>query len=1074
MNTWKLNLEETKQHYVDWWNHKGIVLNMWEHFQEGVKPHADIPMPPAPKDLNQKWFDPQWRAEYLDWYVAHSCLKADILPVANTQLGPGSLAAILGGVFEGGEDTIWIHPNPDYTDDIIFDENHPNWLLHKELLKACKAKAQGHYYIGMPDLMEGMDVLAAMKGTDKVLLDTVMQPEVLERQMQQINDIYFKVFDELYDIIREGDEMAFCYFSAWAPGKMAKVQSDISTMISEDDYRRFVQPFIRQQCQFLDYSLYHLDGVGAMHHLPALLEIEELNAIQWTPGVGEPQGGSPKWYDLYKQILAAGKSIMACWVTLDELRPLLDNIGTDGVHIEMDFHNEDEVEQAMRIVEEYRSKESEESEGTRERAGHGDRNADPSLGQVPVPVTLPVTLTPEAEVQAIINKVEAEFGKRKGSEENERTKERGHDSCPCGFEHGANGENGNNGNGGNHGSNVRQPSTVNHQPSPQATLQPSTLNPQQKLLLLDGGMGTMIQQYQLREEDFRGVRFAQHGSDLKGCNDLLSITCPFVVRDIHRRYLEAGADIITTNTFNAQRISMSDWGLQDVCREVNLAACDIARRLADEYTQKNPQKPRYVAGSVGPTNKTCSMSTGSGEPLKQEALLAAYTEQITALVDGGVDAILIETIFDTLNAQIALQAAKAVMKEKGKELPVMLSFNVATPEGNNMLGQNIPDFIEEIEKEQEAEAGEKDEGLIFSVGINCLPEVKPMIPVIEALASRTNYRISIYPNAGKPDGKGGYSKSPKQLLTDLWPLIENHLLNIVGGCCGTTDEHIRLLAKAIEPVEGVFISGRDPKKVFHGVNGFNGNNGNGGNHGSNDHHPSPNTQQPSPKASPSGRLEGASSIYNSILAGKGPEAAAATKEAIAAGMKPQDIINGQMIRAMGEVGQRFQDGKAFVPQLLMAGRAMKAALEILKPMMAGDSSTTIGKVVIGTVKGDLHDIGKNLVASMLEGCGFEVVNIGIDVSADTFIDEIRKNKPDILCMSALLTTTMGYMKEVIDALKEAGLRDQVKVMVGGAPVSQHFADEIGADGYSDNANTAVAVAKELMKASPSPSIEEGS
>ena len=131
---WKKNLEETKQRYIQWWNHKGIVLNMWEHFQEGVKPHADVPAPPAPKDLNQKWFDPKWRAEYLDWYVAHSCLKADMLPVANTQLGPGSLAAILGGVFEGGEDTIWIHPDPDFTDDIKFNPEHPNWLLHKQLL----------------------------------------------------------------------------------------------------------------------------------------------------------------------------------------------------------------------------------------------------------------------------------------------------------------------------------------------------------------------------------------------------------------------------------------------------------------------------------------------------------------------------------------------------------------------------------------------------------------------------------------------------------------------------------------------------------------------------------------------------------------------------------------------------------------------------------------------------------------------------------------------------------------------------------------------------------------------------
>ena len=597
MKTWKSNLEETKQRYINWWNHKGIILNMWEHFQEGVQPHAEI-MPPAPaKDLSQKWFDPQWRAEYLDWYVAHSSLKADILPVANTQLGPGSLAAILGGVFEGGEDTIWIHPHPDFTDEIVFNPEHPNWILHKELLKACKAKANGHYFVGMPDLMEGLDVLAALKGTDRVLLDTVMQPEILEQQMQQINDIYFKVFDELYDIIREGDEMAFCYFSSWAPGKMSKLQSDISTMISQDDYRRFVQPFIREQCQKIDYTLYHLDGVGAMHHLPALLEIEELNAIQWTPGVGEPQGGSPKWYDLYKKILAGGKSVMACWVTLDELKPLLDHIGADGVHLEMDFHNEKEVEQAMRIVEEYT------------------------------------------------------------------------------------------------------------------------------------GSST-------------AVNTNEHQQD---------------------------ADLATT-------------GQERICiRE-------------EQHQQEDKLKP----------------------------------------------------------------------------------------------------------------------------------------------------------------------------------------------------------------------------------------------------------------------------LYEAIVAGKLEPAVEITRQAIAEGIAPPMIINNYMIKAMGEVGQRFQDGKAFVPQLLMAGRAMKGALELLKPLLAGSASTTIGKIVIGTVKGDLHDIGKNLVASMLEGCGFEVINIGIDVTCDKFVEAVKENHADILCMSALLTTTMTYMKEVIQALEEAGIRNQVKVMIGGAPVSQGFADEIGADGYSDNANTAVAVAKELI------------
>ena len=935
MNTWKKNLEETKQRYINWWNHKGIILNMWEHFQEGVTPYADIPMPPAPKDLNQKWFDPQWRAEYLDWYVAHSSLMADMLPVANTQLGPGSLAAILGGVFEGGEETIWIHPDPNYKDDIVFNPNHPNYLLHKKLLKACKQKAQGHYYVGMPDLMEGLDVLAAIKGTDKVLLDTIMQPEVLEHQMQQINDIYFKVFDELYDIIREGDEMAFCYFSSWAPGKMSKLQSDISTMISVEDYRRFVQPFIREQCQKIDYTLYHLDGVGAMHHLDALLEIKELNAIQWTPGVGEPQGGSPKWYDLYKKILAGGKSIMACWVTLDELKPLLDNIGGDGVHLEMDFHNEREVEQAMRIIEEYQSND-------------------------------PV----DEEVKEIIRLVE----------------------------------------------------------SPKETSKPERPTfPENRILVLDGAMGTMIQQYNLREEDFRGARFANHSYDLKGCNDVLSLTCPFIIRDIHRKYLEAGADIIETNTFNSQRISMGDYGMQDYCREINLAAAKIAREMADKYS--TPEKPRFVAGSIGPTSRTTSVAT-SGEPLSEEELRKAYEEQIKALADGGVDALLIETIFDVENARIALEAAKRI----APNLPLMLSFSVSTPDGHNMLGQDICEFIS------------ANNSQLFSVGVNCLSDIHQMTPLICKL-SQYGTRVSLYPNAGKPDASGRYSKTPESLIADVWPLLENHCLNIIGGCCGTTDAHIHLMAQAVEPISGVFLSPLTPGE---GASTPSISSGSGISNSSSI------PSNPGDEASPAERL------YQAILNGKSDEAATATQGAIALNIAPQDLINGQMIRAMSEVGQRFQDGKAFVPQLLMAGRAMKAALEQLKPLMAGSASTSLGKVVIGTVKGDLHDIGKNLVASMLEGCGFEVVNIGIDVSADTFIKAIKENQPDILCMSALLTTTMGYMKEVIDALEKAGIRNQVKVMVGGAPVTQGFADEIGADGYSDNANSAVAVAKQLL------------
>jgi corrinoid protein of di/trimethylamine methyltransferase len=299
-----------------------------------------------------------------------------------------------------------------------------------------------------------------------------------------------------------------------------------------------------------------------------------------------------------------------------------------------------------------------------------------------------------------------------------------------------------------------------------------------------------------------------------------------------------------------------------------------------------------------------------------------------------------------------------------------------------------------------------------------------------------------------PDGNGRYHKTPESLVADLWPLLENHCINILGGCCGTTDAHIRMMAKAIEPIPGIFLSPLSPQdnKVLAVP--------------AKPISPAE-PDKPSKPAKPTS-ITPEERLFQAILNGKSEEAAAATKEAIAQGIAPADLINGQMIRAMGEVGQRFQDGKAFVPQLLMAGRAMKAALELLKPMLSGSASTSIGKVVIGTVKGDLHDIGKNLVASMLEGCGFEVVNIGIDVSADTFIQAVKENQPDILCMSALLTTTMGYMKEVIDALEAAGIRNQVKVMVGGAPVTQGFADEIGADGYSDNANSAVTVAKQLL------------
>ncbi len=355
MRSWKENLEESKQHYLDWWKGEGLVLSMWEHLTKEGASHEEVTPPAPPRDLHQYWFDPQWRAASLHHRLSRSSFKADILPVANTHLGPGSLALILGARPEGGTDTIWIHPREGENSPLVLDEDNPWWKLHLDLLKACRALSEGRYFIGCPDLVEGLDVLASIRGTQEVLMDMLLQPEELEQQLCRVNEIYFTVFDRICDLIRVGDEMAYCYFSIWAPGTVSKLQSDISIMISEEDFRRFVQPYIRAQCQKIDYTLYHLDGVGAIRHLDAILEIEELKGVQWTPGAGEPQGGDPCWYDLYRKIKAAGKSVMPCWVSLNELEPLLDQAGPAGMNILMDFKTEKDIDTALKIAGKYRS-----------------------------------------------------------------------------------------------------------------------------------------------------------------------------------------------------------------------------------------------------------------------------------------------------------------------------------------------------------------------------------------------------------------------------------------------------------------------------------------------------------------------------------------------------------------------------------------------------------------------------------------------------------------------------------------------------------------------------------------------
>ena len=312
-----------------------------------------------------------------------------------------------------------------------------------------------------------------------------------------------------------------------------------------------------------------------------------------------------------------------------------------------------------------------------------------------------------------------------------------------------------------------------------------------RILILDGAMGTMIQQYNLKEEDFRGERFAHIPGQLKGNNDLLCLTRPDVIQDIHRKYLEAGADIIETNTFSSTTVSMADYHVEQYVREINLAAVKLAREVADEYTAKNPQKPRFVAGSVGPTNKTCSMSPDVNNPafraLSYDELADAYQQQMEAMLEGGVDAILIETIFDTLNAKAAVYAAEQAIKITGVEVPLMLSVTVSDTGGRTLSGQTLDAFLASVQHAN-----------IFSVGLNCSFGARQLKPFLEQLAARAPYYISAYPNAGLPNSLGQYDQSPADMAHEVKEYIHEGLINIIGGCCGTTDAYIAEYPALIE------------------------------------------------------------------------------------------------------------------------------------------------------------------------------------------------------------------------------------------------------------------------------------
>lgn len=309
-----------------------------------------------------------------------------------------------------------------------------------------------------------------------------------------------------------------------------------------------------------------------------------------------------------------------------------------------------------------------------------------------------------------------------------------------------------------------------------------------RILVIDGAMGTMIQRYNLQEEDFRGERFAQHHSPLKGNNDLLSITRPDVIKAIHRAYLEAGADILETNTFSGTTIAQADYHLEDAVYDINFESARIAKEEAVRMTALTPNKPRFVAGAIGPTNRTASLSPDVNDPgyraVSFDDLVKAYHHQSAALVDGGADILLIETVFDTLNAKAALFAVQTLFEERGIELPVMVSGTITDASGRTLSGQTTEAFLISISHVP-----------LFSVGLNCALGAKELRPYLQILAKEAPFYVSAYPNAGLPNEFGCYDQTPEHMRKEIKEFLDLNLVNIIGGCCGTTPEHIKLIAE---------------------------------------------------------------------------------------------------------------------------------------------------------------------------------------------------------------------------------------------------------------------------------------
>ncbi|MEQ9165148.1 MAG: homocysteine S-methyltransferase family protein [Fulvivirga sp.] len=309
----------------------------------------------------------------------------------------------------------------------------------------------------------------------------------------------------------------------------------------------------------------------------------------------------------------------------------------------------------------------------------------------------------------------------------------------------------------------------------------------ERILVLDGAMGTMIQRHTLEEEDFRGDKFKNHEHPLKGNNDLLSITRPDIIKDIHAKYYAAGADIAETNTFSGTTIAQADYHLEDYVYELNFQSAKIAKEVADEFTAKEPNKPRFVAGSIGPTNRTASLSPDVNNPgyraITFEELSTAYKQQAKALLDGGVDLFLVETVFDTLNAKAALFAISELLEEENKDIPVMVSGTITDASGRTLSGQTTHAFLISLEHAP-----------LLSIGLNCALGAKELRPYLQVLGKESPFLVSAHPNAGLPNEFGEYDESPEMMASQIKEFLDEGLINIIGGCCGTTPNHIKAIA----------------------------------------------------------------------------------------------------------------------------------------------------------------------------------------------------------------------------------------------------------------------------------------